>query len=133
MRKIYFTLVVTTLILYVSLFSIPYFWVYLYEGKILNALAWNSYGSKFGANELIGYLFMACYGVVSIGLVLFKGWARLGFVVLTIFSVVTSPFWGLSVQYGFGSALSYMLALGDGAILAIVFLTSISDEFESTA
>ena len=118
--------------MYVALFLTPYSWVYLYQDEIIDALSWNSYGSKFGANNFIGYAFFACYGVISIGLVLFKKWARSGFVVLTVLSVLTSPFWGLSVLYGYESALSYMLVLGDGAILAIIYLTGISNEFETT-
>ena len=133
MKRIFIGLVVAVLVLDFVLVCFPYLWGYFYHGEILNALTWSGFGSIFGERQYIFYYgSFAAYGVTSIGLIFFKRWARTAFVFLTIVTVFLSPFWGLSVSYGIESMMSYLVSLGDGAILAIAFLTGISNEFDSS-
>jgi hypothetical protein len=131
MKNIFTGLVVITLIAYVVWFCMPLLWEYLYEGDVLNALSWNGYGSQINTNGPIPYIFLVAYGVICIGLINFKRWARTGYVIFTILSILITPFLGLSVQWGIESFLSYVISLGDGAIIAMLFFTNLSDKFES--
>ncbi len=133
MKQFFRYLVTTTLAAYVVWFCIPFYWESLYEGEIFNALNWNGYGNQLSTSEIVPYLFLVSYGVISVGLVNYKTWARTAFVVYLLVSVISAPFWGISVQYGFETVLAYVLTLGQGAMLAMLFLTSLSNEFRSTS
>jgi len=128
--KNYFTfLVLGTLFLYAIWFIAPFFWGYLYEGETLNLLSWNGYGGVIDANGPIPYVIGLAYVIVSLGLIYYKNWARFAFLLLTCFSVVSAPFWGMQIQTGYEFVLTYLVALGDGAILVIAYLTNVSNEF----
>ena len=130
MKQLFIGAVIGAIVLDFALIFTPYSWVYLYDQEILDALSWNGYQSKFGDSFLPRYLLFAAYGTVSIGMIYFKRWARTCFVLLTILTIGMAPFWGVSVQYGYEAAISLVMALLDGAILAMMFLTSLGNEFD---
>lgn len=132
MRDIFIGVVVITLVANVIWFCMPFLWAHIYETEVLDALSWNGYGAQLDMSGPIPYIFLAVFGIISIGLIYFKRWARTGFVAYIIVSILLAPLLGLYVQTGIESLISYIIALGDGAILMMLFLTSISDEFKST-
>ncbi|MCP5005296.1 MAG: hypothetical protein GY941_15380 [Planctomycetes bacterium] len=133
MRKIFISIILATLTSYVAWFCVPQFWTQMYDGAILDALMWNGYGAVISTSGPLPYMFLGVYAVICIGLLKFKYWARSGLVVFVVASVVLGPFWGLSVQYGIDVIFGYILTLGQGAMLAISFLTGLSNEFENSA
>ncbi len=132
MRKIFIGIVLATLISYVVWFFIPQFWYLMYDGPILDALTWNGYGAVINTGGPVPYILLGIYALICTGLIKFKYWARSGLVVFVAASVVLGPFWGLSVQYGIDTIFAYILTMGQGAMLAIAFLTGLSNEFEIT-
>ena len=107
-----------------------FFSAYLYDQNTNDALTWNGYGALVPMHDLVPYAFLIAFGVVSIGLIFFKSWARTGFLFLTAIGFLLSPVIGLSVQTGVDSLLSYFINLSDGAILVMAYLTSINNEFQ---
>ena len=132
MRKIFTGIVLATLFSYVAWFCVPQFWPHMYDGPILDALMWNGYGAVISTSGPVPYLFLGIYAIICVGLIQFKYWARSGLVVYVVASVALGPFWGLSVQYGIDVIFGYILTLGQGAMLAISFLSGLSNEFETT-
>lgn len=130
MKGVFRYIVIGSLILYVIWFAMPYSWIYFYEGEELNLLAWANYGAKFDVEGPIPYIVLLAYTVVSIGLVLLKKWARTAFLALTVGSVVLSGIWGFLVSPPVDAALGYIVAMSDGSILTIAYLTSLGGEFE---
>jgi len=64
----------------------------------------------------------------------FVRWARLLFVLALVFSVVDSIFWpyrGLSLTPLFAIAISWCVAMLNGAIVAMSFLPPVRDVFET--
>ncbi len=112
MKAIFKSIILITLASYVILFCTPQFWAYWYDGPIFDALSWNGYGSKIDINGPVPYILLASYGVICIGLLNFKKWARTGFVIFLLVTITISSFVGLSVTYGFEGIFAYLLTLG---------------------
>ncbi len=133
MKAIFKSTVLITLATYVILFCTPQFWADWYDRPIFDALSWTGYGSEIDINGPIPYFLLASYAVICIGLVNFKKWARAGFVIFILVTIMISPFVGLSVNYGIESIIAYILVLGQGGILSMLYLTNLSNEFDATA
>jgi hypothetical protein len=133
MKKIFITLVIITLALQALWFFLPYTWNFIYNKDELALLSWHGYGAYFDIDGPIPYLILVLYGVVSIGLIYFKKWARTAFVVITVASIVSTPLWGFAVSPAIDGIIGYIISISDGAILAIAFLTGLGAEFENNA
>lgn len=133
MKKLFQVIVVGALALQILWFFFPYTWVYFYEGDELDLLSWHGYGAYIDINGPIPYAILIAYIIVSIGLLLFSKWARNIFLILTIASVLSAPLWGFSVSPGIDGIIGSLLVLADGAILTMVYLTSIGGLFENDA
>ena len=132
-KLIFKSLVVISMAAYVTWFCLPFFDVYLYPSDIAEMLTWTGYGGTINTGGTIPYIWLAAYGVVSIGLIYFHPWARTAFVALTVLAVVITPFYGLIIQSSYEGFFTYIMTLSDGAIIAMAYLTIIKDEFKSTA
>ena len=130
MKKLFIYLVTATLILYVLWFAMPFFWHVLYDNEIVNLLSWGGYRGYLNVSGPIPYITGIVYVIALIGLLLFKKWARLLFVISLGFSVVTTPLWGMSVETGYEALIGYLMTLCDGVILAVCYLTSLNDDFK---
>lgn len=130
MKGIFRYIVIGSLILYLIWFFMPNAWVYLYEREALNLLSWAGYGANYNINGPIPYIILVAYIVASVGLVLLKKWARTVFLALTVSDIVLTGISGVHVSAPLDAAIGYIIALSDGAILAIAYLTSLGGEFE---
>lgn len=133
MKRLFIGLVVANFAVYVVWFCMPYLSNYIYDTDTLNALSWAGHGAILPRFDILPFAFLLAFGITAIGLVFFKNWARTGFLILTLFSLFYLSGSGLNVQTGFDSFLGYFVNFCDGAILAIAFLTGISNEFEAAA
>lgn len=130
MKEIFRYIVIGSMILYLIWFAMPYTWGYFYGREQLNLLSWANYGARFDIEGPIPYIVILAYMVVSIGLVLLKKWARTAFLALTVGSVVLSGIWGFRVSPPLDAALGDIMAMSDGAILTMAYLTRLGGEFE---
>jgi len=135
MFKLYFRiLVIASVALYVIWGFLPRIESHFYSPETIDALSWAHVGRVFSWEALsnISYAFLIAYGVVSIGLIYFKPWARLAFLWLTILSVVSSFFYGITVLTELSTVYLQVMSIIDGFILALVYFSSLSKEFKFT-
>ena len=129
MKSLFQWLVGSSYALYVLLFCFPYMWHLLYEEEIVQVLRYTGYGYSFPI-PYIGYMFVALYGIASIGLVMFMDWARTGFLAVTILALVITPFTGLAITGWYESLLWTLVTMADGMIIALAYFSSIRNEFK---
>lgn len=68
-------------------------------------------------------------GHLSVGLLLFINIARTAFVVLYVVATISGLFYGIQVLSPIEAMLANLISVGDGAIIAIMYLTSVSEAF----
>lgn len=133
MSKIFSGTVAVAFFAYMVWFFMPYGWGYIYDYDVLTGLRWANFGSKIDIDGpvpyLVGFLYVAAY----IGLLVYKQWARTLFLVLALFGVISSPFWGLGVQGNYDVMVGSIVTYCDGAIIAMSYLTSVSVRFTENA
>jgi len=133
--KFYFRLLILLSVgLYVVWFYSPYFIHIDHEPEITDALSWVGYGAKFSWNviEIASHAFLFAYGVICIGLIYFKNWARVAFVFFTVISLIANLGFGLSVYTAFGAMYVQVMYVLDGFILAVIFFSGLSKHYEPT-
>ena len=133
MKRLFIGVVVANFAIYVIWFSMPYLYNHIYEKDTLDALSWSRFGAVLPRIDFLPFGFLLAFGLTSIGLVFLKKWARTGFLILTVFSLLYLSGAGINVQTGFDSFLDYFVSLTDGVILTMAFFTGLSREFESAA
>lgn len=74
-------------------------------------------------------LLVLLWVAAAVGVWQFDRHARLAFLLLTAISVVLTGLGGISVQLPFEVMLEYAVALMDGAILAIAYLSPLKEKF----
>jgi hypothetical protein len=120
--------------LYVVWFYGPYFIHNDHEPEITDALSWVGYGAKFSWDvmEVASHAFLFAYGVICIGLIYFKNWARIAFVFLTVISLIANLGFGLNIYTPFDAMYLQVMYMLDGFILAVIFFSSLSKHYEQT-
>ena len=104
--KLYFRLLILLSVgLYVVWFYSPYFIHIDHEPEIIDALSWVGYGAKLSWDviEFASHAFLFAYGVICIGLIYFKNWARIAFVFFTVISLIANLGFGLNIYTPFGA------------------------------
>jgi len=130
MKKVFKLIIVISLALQFVWLLLPLSWEYMYQGEQLGLLKWHTYGALIDASSLIPYFIFTIYIVSSAGLFFLKKWGRILFLCLTIFSILSTPIWGLSVTPALDNSIGYIVSLCDGAILTIAYLTRLAAEFD---
>ena len=133
MKSLFSIIVAISAIAYGTWFFLPHFWGYLYDVETIEVLQWDGYGSKINIYGPIPYLIGILYLVSYAGLLAYKTWARNFFLLLTVFSFLSAPFWGIAIQGGYDAMVGYVVSLSDGVIITMTYLSSISNEFNKNA
>ena len=133
MKKIFTLLVSLALFFQLLLWAIPYAWPMLYNEQQLSILSLHGYGSFYDLYGSYPYILMFLYLSASIGVLLFKPWAKPTFLVLTLVSIFTVPFMGVTISEPIIGTLGYIITLIDGSILTMLYFTSVSNEFIKSA
>ena len=128
MEKLFRILVVISISSFLIWFILPQFWHLWHTPEEVNMLNYNGYNEYFNALPLL-YIMAVLFFVASIGLLLFKSWARTLFILLTLLSVFGAPFMGWSIETGVEASLSQMGLLCDGAIIFMEYFSSVSTKF----
>jgi len=131
-RVLYRYLIITSLILYIIWFFMPYFcFKYsIYDLNTLNAMSWAGYGGIFKNSIWLSYSFLFLYIITYWGLIYFKPWARSALVVLTVASLISAFISGITVQTAFSYALDCLLYIIDGSIITLSYFSNLSREFD---
>lgn len=129
MKKTFQLIIIASLVLQAVWLILPFSWEYIYHGDQLELLSWNTYGAFINTSGIAPYLMFAVYIISSAGLFTLKKWGRVLFLCLTVFSIIGTPIWGISVSPPLDSSIGYIVSLCDGAILTIAYLTHLATEF----
>ena len=132
MKSLFQWLVGCSYAVYILLFCFPYAWHLLYEEEIVQVLRYTGYGYSLPF-PYIGYVFVALYGIASIGLVMFMDWARTGFLTVTIIVLMITPFTGMAITGWYESLLWSLVTMAHGMIIALVYFSSIRNEFKAAS
>jgi hypothetical protein len=108
-------------------------WGFVYSDQSIQALSWQGFEAYVSNNIAfsISWLITITYTILSLGLIYFKVWARKGFLFATILFWLISPIYGIQVSSSYEAMFAHLVSMGDGAILAIAYLTSVSKKFSN--
>ncbi|MGD2172610.1 MAG: hypothetical protein PVF80_10910 [Gammaproteobacteria bacterium] len=108
--------------------------LYWYQEEVLETLELDGLGSLIQLGDHFTQLFFyGAYGIICLGLLNLQKWARTGLLLWLLSNVIIQPFLGLSILTGIEALFSQVFILGNGALLAIVYLSSISEDLNSPA
>jgi len=129
-RPIFRSTVVASVILYTVYVFLP-----LFDDQLLDYM-------EKGARDLAGansrilfdmwqfWLMYAAFLIASVGLYFFMPWSRTVFIVAVAASIAISLFSGLHVLTNYELVIGGIVSMCDGAIIAMMYLTSIGELFE---
>lgn len=124
-------LVVISFFLYTIFWFLPYFHYLWLNQEELNLLSYNSFNSiiNFNILDYLSIIILLGWYLVSLGLFFFIKIAKSLFLFMIILNLLLSIFEGFLILSPIDLLLYVILGLLDGVILAILYLTSISDKF----
>jgi hypothetical protein len=105
-------------------------WGRLISRGTYEALSWEGYGALLRLPPSIAWLSMLLTVAVAIGLCTFSRSARLVFTLLTAFFTVMFLLLGVQVDTAFGSFLSFIATMADGAILVMAYTPPLQNRFQ---
>ncbi len=129
MESIYRILVVGGALLAIVFWSMPFIDYMWYSNEELQILDLGGFGSKLPASQIYYWGTLILWLAISVGLFFYNKIARTAFVVSLIYFLVVGLFDGILVLSPIEAALSQIITLSDGALLVIMYLTSINAKF----
>lgn len=130
MDKVFRILVVVSYVLYVVFFFMPYIWPSIYDQQTQDILSWTGYGAVIPFADWIGYCIFTAYSLITVGLLLTWPLARFLFTFFTVGSITLVALQGVSVLTAVEGVILYIMNLIDGALIAIMYLTSFGSKFK---
>ncbi len=133
--KLHFRLLVLLSVgLYVGWFFFGSFESRFYSPELTDLMSWSGYGAAFSWNVLtyIAYASLLAYGIVCVGLVYFKPWARECFLLLTVLVLLLTFVFGVNVLTEASSFYLQIMNMIDGFIIAMIYFSEIREEFKIT-
>ena len=130
--KFYFrVLVLLSVAMYVGWFFLGSIESRFYAPEITDLMSWSGYGAAFGWNVLtyIAYGSLLAYGLVCVGLVYFKSWARECFLLLTITVLLMTFAFGINILTEASAVYLQLMNMIDGFIIAMIYFSALSEEF----
>ncbi len=129
MESIFRILVVGGALLAVIFWSMPFIDYMWYSNEELQILDLGGFGSKLPESQIYYWGTLVLWLAISVGLFFYKKIARTAFVVCLIFFSVVGLFGGILILSPIEAALSQIITLSDGALLVIMYLTSMNAKF----
>ncbi|MDH0894838.1 MULTISPECIES: hypothetical protein [unclassified Pseudomonas] len=130
MKGFFKKVVVAVFLLYLVYILMPYAWHLMCSQEELDALSWNGYGGWVSFYGPIPYIITGVTLISLVGLHQLKRWGRTLFLIIVIISGLITPMFGLIVQGGFDSLISYFLVIGIGAIISMSYFSSITEQLD---
>lgn len=131
MITLFRTLLIASTALFAIVFWMPWFDEPFYSDEALQLLSMDGFEARYEPGLLITLLFYVSGVALPLLMYFFVRWARSAFLVFSVFSQVAALLWGLRVSSPIESAVTGLILLMDGAILAMAYLTSVSKRFDS--
>ena len=133
--KFYFrVLVLVSVALNVGSAFLPYFESWAYGSEVNDLLTWSGYNSPFSweVRSGIWYGMLFAYGIVCIGLIYFKPWARECFLLIVALTILSTFIYGVNVLTEATSVYFYIWNLIEGIIIAMIYFSELKNEFTVT-
>ena len=131
MEKLFRTLVISTTLLYVFFWFLPYIDHYWLNEDELDLASWDAAGSIVPQSLIINLIWFSIWVTTGIGLYFYRPAARTIFLFLMPISTVYSAFCGFLVLPPISAAIIGLVNMLDGAVLAVAYLTGVGKRFES--
>lgn len=128
--KFYRYIIILLIILQVTWFFVP--WGFAYHDGAMESLVWLGANSLIGSRDFIilySNAITILYIVSYIGLFFFSAIFRAVFMSLVIGGGLAVPLFGLRVESGYESMLSYFMSIGDGVVLSMIYFSDIKKLF----
>lgn len=120
-------LVVSSALFYLAWMLLPYMPRTLPQ-EVEKVLAWGGYGASPWIQDPRFYLAIGVGKLVAtVGLYLLLSWGRWLLLGVVTVGIITLPFAGIATGYTLDNIVGSFLGLTDGAILALAFLSPISE------
>jgi hypothetical protein len=106
-------------------------WDRLYAVEFSAALTWYGADAKldFGVLIIAGKLISVLYIISSLGLLLFRNWARHLFLSLVVMRLTIALMAGIAVQSPIEATLGYIFAVLEGAVIAMLYSSDTANKF----
>ena len=129
MESIFRVLVVGTAVLSVVFWCIPVFDYMWLTNEQMQILDLGGFGSYIPHNQIFYWGTLTIWLLLSIGLLFYVNIARFGFVIFMVIVHVLSFFYGISILSPLEAFIGSLITMADGAIITMMYLTSISGKF----
>ena len=116
--------------LYWAMPFIDFMW---YPDEQLALLDQGGLGASLPTSEAFYWFQLSLWLLISVGLLFFINIARTAFVVLYVLATISGLFYGIQVLTPVELLLANLISMGDGAIIAIMYLTSVSEAFREAS
>jgi len=133
LSQIFRVLVLVTMVTTTLYWVMPYIDYMWYPRDQLVLLDQGGMGASFPSSEIFYWLQLVLWLFVSLGLFFFINVARTAFVVLYVVTTILGFLYGIQVLTPIESFLANTTALADGAIIAIMFFTSVDGAFREAS
>lgn len=129
-NRLFRVLIVIALLLYVVLWLAPFAahrWLEVFNVWLLD---FDGYGALIAYSPVLYWCLFASWLLILTGLFFHVPTARPGFVILTVISVGLGFVWGVRVLTPYEAALGSLLAIIDGALIAMAYWSPVQAKFE---
>jgi hypothetical protein len=127
--QIFRSIVLTSAVLYLVSYFLPYE-VFESNPAAVNLLELDGYAARFNPQSgLFTTGVMSLWLLASMGLLHFDNWARYLYLGLTGWALVAAGLYGIRVTSPLEAMLDLAVAVLDGVILALVFLSPLTENF----
>jgi len=125
-RVLVFVAALLHVILWLSPLAGPH-WLAMYDVWLLD---FDGYGAAIDYHPVLYWTLLASWLLMLAGLFFYVSAARVGMIALVALSIALSLAWGIRVLTPLEAALGAMLAVVDGALIAMAYCRPVGAEFE---
>ena len=131
MEKIFRIIIIISTVFTVLLWVLPYYDYAKFTRDEFNVLSWAGYGAQLPFNEVFSLGLLAVWLVINLCLYFFIKPFKSIFTIVVVITCIFGLFWGISIYPPIEFFIFTIVTMLDGAILTMLYLTSISTKFNS--
>ena len=133
MEKLFRTLLVVSLVLYLAWVGSFYLAHSFFSPQVANAVVHTGAESLIQIPEPLVWIMPVLWVIAAIGMWQFSQGARTFYVLLTVMGLIVTAISGMLIQSPAQAALADVVSLCDGAIIAMAYLTRLDARFRDNA
>ncbi len=129
MAVLYRCIIAVTIVLALGYAFVPYFQPRWLTEDQLNLLGWDTYGAIIQSPVWFYWAYYSLWLVILFGLFFYVRISRPLYLLFVVIGIVLSGFYGIRVYGPIDLIVGNILLTAEGAVLVIVYFTSISEKF----